>query len=196
MSTAKKRRLAALEKTLGAAQAPAAPASRPQQNPATQPPLVKPTKPTAGSNQRTAAPAVAASQGSRIPDGVSGVAGPGPSSGTASRGALPGEYPYNKIQTIIGSGPVARLLQKPSNAAGPGTPASVDGLLEVLVKAESSAADVRATLSQRTQEKNILLDNPTAALTAHQAFRKCGATLLYECITLVLSFLLVTPLSL
>lgn len=45
-------------------------------------------------------------------------------------------------------------------------------LLESLVKQQSGSSDVRSTLSQRLQEKNILLDNPTAQLTAHQAFRK------------------------
>ena len=49
----------------------------------------------------------------------------------------------------------------------------MDGLLGVLLGGGRSAVSVASTLQQRVVNRTLLLDNPTAQMTAGKAFHRC-----------------------
>ncbi|KAK9830344.1 hypothetical protein WJX72_011158 [[Myrmecia] bisecta] len=155
ISSAKKRRLAALEQNLAKRSRPGASAATSHSTPnrTTQP--AKRARKSAAAVGSNATPAALVLGGSADTSGV----------------VMP---PYDRLCSTIAQGPLAQALQFREVAKGTRV---VEDVLDDIMRTNPRALDGRAAVGAKLQDKTLMLDNPVAQLKLAKPQRLSGASL-------------------
>ncbi|EFN57778.1 hypothetical protein CHLNCDRAFT_57293 [Chlorella variabilis] len=150
ISSAKKRRLAALEQNLGAVGPGGGGAAHPRGS--TAPPL-------SGSSGAPKAPKARSSGGGRGARGGSagGEQPPLPLQQQQQQQQQAWEPPYNRLEDAIATGPAAGAMDLPPPQPGSQV---VSELLVSLMATNPRAFDARAAIGLKVQDRTVMLDNP------------------------------------